>query len=124
MKKVFIATLAVIAALVAMNAFTNDAFAQVNARRQVAAYYNEMSGATTIYFRQTTSETTYQGSSNWMVRNPSTTVSLVLLTGSSTTTGLTIPPGATLSGNSYQNNVKLYSASSTPVELYYEAEER
>lgn len=93
-------------------------------RQGVALYYNEMSGATTIYFRQTTAETEYANSENWMVRNPNAGggASIVLLTGSSTTTGITIPPQATFSGTSYQNNVKLYCSSSTAVEIWYEAE--
>jgi hypothetical protein len=93
--------------------------------RGYAIYYNDFLGATTIYFRQTTAETTYRGSNSWMIRNPNAagSTNIILLTGSSTTTGITIPPLATFSGKDYRNSVKLYAAASTAVELYVESDE-
>lgn len=93
-------------------------------RRGVAVYYNDFKDATTIYFRQATSETVYDNSENWMVRNPNAAGgdNIVILTGSSTMTGITIPPQSTFSASSYQNHVKVYCANSSPVEIWYEAE--
>lgn len=90
-----------------------------------AIYINDMKDATTIYFRQTTAETAYKGSNSWMIRNPNAAggTNIILLTGASTTTGLTIPPLATFSGKDYRNSVKLYASASTAVELYVESDE-
>jgi hypothetical protein len=99
--------------------------------RGYAIYYNEMKDLTTIYFRQTTAETAYKGSNNWMIRNPNAAggTSIVLVTQSAAdiatygNVGLTIPPLATFSGKDYRNSVKLYASASTAVELYIESDE-
>lgn len=119
--------IALIAALVAVFAFSGPSEGTVNPRlRSFVLYYNDMSGLTTITFAETTSPTALaHPACSWMVRNPSTSVSIVKVSDSITSpsTGITIPPGATLSGDDYRSTIRLYSASSTPVELTWESEE-